>query len=152
MAALSIVAMAGCAGRDTQGSPPASASTHSGGPAAASALQSGRGVLYGQVLRPPGLDPRSGAYLPAGKPTSLPGPPVPVNGDEVEVQNEQGQTVAAAVTGPGDSTTGRPAGSFTISLPPGEYRIVEGICGISQRFSVASGSATHVTLMIKNAC
>lgn len=44
------------------------------------------------------------------------------------------------------------SGKLRARLPPGEYQIVEGICGISQRFSIASGSATHVTLMIKSGC
>jgi hypothetical protein len=95
-----------------------------------------RGAVHGQVLRPPGLDPRSGA--------SNSGTPVPVNGDPVQVHNLGGQVIAAAVTKSG--------GLFSIVLPPGEYRVVEGICGVGKWVSVRSGSSTHIILTIPSAC
>ena len=94
------------------------------------------GAVHGQVLRPPGLDPRSGA--------SNSSTPVPVNGDPVQVHDLGGQVVTTTMT--------RSGGLFNVVLPPGEYRIVEGICGVGKKVSVRSGSATHIILTIPNAC
>jgi hypothetical protein len=67
-----------------------------------------------------------------------------VNGDPVQVHDLGGQVVATAVTKSG--------GLFNIVLPPGEYRIVEGICGVGKKFSVRSGSSTHIILTIPSGC
>lgn len=93
------------------------------------------GVLHGQVVRPPGVDPRSGRRS---------GPAVPVNGDPVQVHDLRGRVVTGAVTKSG--------GFFSIALPPGQYRIVEDICGVSKEVTIRSGSATHVILKIPKAC
>lgn len=94
-----------------------------------------RGVIAGQVVRPPGTDPRSGTTS-----TS----PVPVNGDPIDVHGPAGKVIATVVTKPG--------GLFSVALPAGEYRLVEGICGVSTRVSVKSGSTTHLTIQIPNTC
>ena len=69
---------------------------------------------------------------------------MPVNGDPVQVHDLQGQVVAAVVSKPG--------GFFTVTLPPGEYRIVEGICGVGEPVNVRSGSSIHMILTIPSAC
>lgn len=93
-----------------------------------------QGILRGQVLRPPGRDPRSGSG----------GSHVPVNGDPIQIHDMHGQIVTSVVT--------KSAGLFSIALPPGEYRIVEGICGVSKHVNIRSGLSTHVILTIPNAC
>lgn len=87
------------------------------------------------MLRPPGIDPRSG-----GGSSS----PVPVNADPVEAHDLQGRIAGKAVTAP--------PGRFGMTLAPGTYRIVEGICGLSRRITVRGGATTPVTLTIPNAC
>jgi hypothetical protein len=94
-----------------------------------------RGVVHGQVVRRPGLDPRSGSGS---------GSLVPVNGDPVEVRDLRGRVVAAIVTNSG--------GFFSIAIPPGEYRVVEDICGVSKQINIRNGLAIHVILTIPNAC
>ena len=56
----------------------------------------------------------------------------------------RGQVITPVVT--------ESAGLFSIALPPGEYRIVEGICGVSKHANIRSGLSTHVILTIPNAC
>jgi hypothetical protein len=102
----------------------------------ASARPSATGVVEGRVLRPPGIDPRSG-----GAPR---GTPVPVNGDPVEAHDPRGRTAAKAVTAA--------RGRFRMTLPPGTYRIVEDVCGVSKRVTVHGGATAPVTLTIPNAC
>jgi hypothetical protein len=111
-----------------------------------SAHRPAAGILRGQVVRPPGRDPRSGAQDadPDSACSAKGGWYVPVNGDEVEVRDMLGQVIASAVT--------RSGGLFSIALPPGEYRIVEGICGVSKHVNIRSGLPTHVILTIPNAC
>jgi len=72
------------------------------------------------------------------------GPDVPVNGDPVEIHDMRGQVITSVVS--------QSAGFFSIALPPGEYRIVEGICGVSKHVNIRSGLSTHVILKIPNAC
>ncbi len=103
-----------------------------------------RGILRGQVLRPPGWDPRSGAKSGAGDARAGGGSYVPVTGDPVEIHDMRGQVITSVVTESG--------GLFSIALPPGEYRIVEGICGVSKHVNIRSGLSTHVILTIPNAC
>lgn len=67
-----------------------------------------------------------------------------MNGDPVEIQDMHGQVITSVVTKSG--------GLFRVALPPGEYRIVEGICGVSKHVSIRSGLSTYVTLTIPNAC
>src|SRR5256885_17270285 len=93
------------------------------------------GAVAGRVLRPPGIDPRSGNRARA---------PVPVNGDPVEAHDPHGRIAAKAVTAA--------RGRFEMTLRPGTYRIVEGICGVSKRIAVRGGATTPVTLTIPNAC
>lgn len=101
-----------------------------GGPAH---RQAGR--VAGRVLRPPGTDPRSGNGAKA---------PVPVNGDPVEAHELRGRIAGKAVTAA--------RGRFAMTLRPGTYRIVEGICGVSKRIAVRGGATTPVTLTVPNAC
>lgn len=100
------------------------------------------GVVEGRVLRPPGRDPRSGAA--GGTPGPLSEAKVPVNGDPVEAHDARGHIVGRAVT--------VPRGRFRMTLAPGTYRIIEGICGVSKRVAVHGGTTTPVTLAIPNAC
>lgn len=72
------------------------------------------------------------------------GPDVPVNGDPVEIHDMRGQVITSVVT--------QSAGFFSIALPPGGYRIVEGICGVSKHVNIRSGFSTYVILKIPNAC
>jgi hypothetical protein len=102
-----------------------------------------RGILRGQVLRPPGWDPRSGAR-PGSPRSGSGGSYVPVNGDPVYIHDMQGQVITSVVTKSG--------GLFSTALPPGEYRVVEGICGVSKHVNIRSGLSTHVSLTIPNAC
>jgi hypothetical protein len=95
------------------------------------------GSVYGRVIRPPGLDPRSGA---AGACDIA----VPVSGDPIAAHSPGGRTLATAVSDR--------AGSFTLSLPPGRYTIVEGICGVSQPVEVRSHITSSLTLTIPNSC
>jgi hypothetical protein len=91
--------------------------------------------VEGRVLRPPGIDPRSGTGAKA---------PVPVNGDPVEAHDPRGHIAGKAVTAA--------RGRFAMTLRPGTYRIIEGICGVSKRIVVRDGTTTRVTLTIPNAC
>jgi hypothetical protein len=93
------------------------------------------GHIAGQVMRGAGLDPRSGAAS---------GALVPVSGDPVTAQNEQGRIVAQAVSARD--------GSFTMNVPPGAYTVVEGICATKQQVDVRSQAVTQVTLQIPNSC
>lgn len=95
-----------------------------------------RGVVRGQVVRPPGSDPRSGG--------SSGSTPVPVNGDPVQALDLGGRVIATVAT--------RSGGYFSIALSPGEYRITEGTCGVSKQVNVRSGSSTYLVLTIPNAC
>ncbi len=104
-----------------------------------------RGILRGQVLRPPGRDPRSGSGPPGRERRSGSGGScVPVTGDPLQIHDMRGQVIASVVTKSG--------GLFSIALPPGEYQIVEGICGVSKDVNVRSGLSTRVILSIPNAC
>lgn len=105
-------------------------------PSPSSESQQARGVVRGQVVRPPGSDPRSG-----GNSGST---PVPVNGDPVQAYDLGGRVIATAVTQSG--------GYFSIALPPGGYQITEGTCGVSKQVNVKSGSSTYLVLTIPNAC
>ncbi|MER5637937.1 carboxypeptidase-like regulatory domain-containing protein [Kitasatospora sp. NPDC002227] len=126
-AALAGVSLAGCT------------SPHGGGSAA-------RGELHGQVLRPAGRDPRSGGMHPGGSPGTLcRGPGVtPVAGDPVEARDLRGRAVASTATGPD--------GSFSFSLLPGSYRVVESILGIGANAEVRAGGSTSVTLTVPSDC
>lgn len=93
-----------------------------------------QGSVHGRVIRPPGLDPRSGGG----------GGAVPVSGDPIAARSPEGRTLATAVS---DRD-----GSFLLSLPPGRYTIVEGICRVSQAAEVRSHSTSSLTLTIPNAC
>jgi hypothetical protein len=120
--------MAGCGGggQNNTGKPATTS------PATSTSTPSG--TVRGQVMRPPGPDPRSGG---------TPGP-VPVNGDPVHANDPNGHVVATTVTAPG--------GQFELTLPPGTYQIIEDTCGVSQQVEIRSGTATPVTLMITNNC
>lgn len=96
-------------------------------------------------MRRPGLDPRSAAAVKPGTPISFRGPLVPVNGDEVDVHDARGRAVAIVFSK-------KPDGTFRFTLPPGTYRVVDGICDVGRRVSVASGTSTHLILKIPNAC
>src|SRR5260370_13147850 len=93
------------------------------------------GHIAGQVMRGAGLDPRSGAAS---------GALVPVSGDPVTAQNEQGRVVAQAVSARD--------GSFTMNVPPGSYTVVEGICATKQQVDVPSQTVTPLTLLIPTSC
>jgi len=108
-----------------------------GGPLPSGTSSAPPGVVRGQVVRPPGGDPRSGNV--GGSGTA-----VPVNGDYIEASDERAQVVATAVTAIG--------GSFELVLAPGTYRITEGICGVSQKVEVRSQVVTPLVLSIPNAC
>lgn len=93
------------------------------------------GTLHGQVLRPPGRDPRSGG----GSAT-----PVPVNGDSIEIRDGSGTVVATAVTGQD--------GAFRMTLAPGDYRVVEGICAAGEQVRITSDTTTRVVLTLPHNC
>ncbi|HEV8558149.1 MAG TPA: hypothetical protein VGR06_17385 [Actinophytocola sp.] len=90
--------------------------------------------MRGQVVRPPGPDPRSGGT----------GTPVPMSGDPVHATDLGGHMVATTATAPG--------GQFELTLPPGTYRITEDICGAAQQVEIRSGTTTSLTLTVANAC
>ncbi|GDY33379.1 hypothetical protein GTS_50120 [Gandjariella thermophila] len=93
-----------------------------------------QGSLRGQVVRPPGRDPRSGIVAAN----------VPVSGDPIVVRDGAGDTVASAVTGQD--------GSFQVRLAPGGYLVVESICKVSRQVSIRRGAISSVTLTIPNVC
>ena len=101
----------------------------------ASASAQPEGQIAGQVMRGAGVDPRSGAAS---------GALVPVAGDPVTAQNEQGRIVAHAVSARD--------GSFTMNVPPGAYTVVEEICGTKQQVDVRSEATATVTLQVPNSC
>jgi hypothetical protein len=117
--------MAGCGAPGDTGKPPVTSTSAS----------ISHGVVRGQVLRPPGADPRSG---------SAPTSPVPVNGDPVRARQGNGVVVASTVSGQG--------GHFELTLPPGTYRIGEDTCGTYQEVDVHAGTITPLTLVIPNDC
>jgi hypothetical protein len=92
------------------------------------------GVVRGQVLRPPGPDPRSGGDTKT----------VPVNGDPVHANDSTGNVVASTVTGPD--------GHFEFTLAPGTYLLTEDTCGVSQQVDIRGGQTTSLNLAITNAC
>ena len=102
-------------------------------PSATQPIES-NGRVQGWIMRAPGLDPRSGGG----------GRQVPVSGDPITAREMNGATAATAVSAQD--------GSFTIVLPPGEYAISEGICGITNQIEVRSHATTRITLTIPNAC
>jgi hypothetical protein len=117
--------MAGCGTPGDTGKPPTT-------PISA---RPSNGVVRGQVLRPPGPDPRSGSA-----PTSQ----VPVNGDPVSARHGNGPVVASTVSDQG--------GRFELTLPPGTYRIGEDTCGTYQDVDIREGGITPLTLVIPNDC
>lgn len=92
------------------------------------------GTVQGQIVRPPGPDPRSGKI----------GTTVPVSGDPVHAKDSSGKEVASAVSGPD--------GRFELTLPPGTYVIGEDTCGVSQKIEIQGGATTSVRLAVANAC
>jgi hypothetical protein len=119
--------LAGC------GAPAGSNPTNTDKPTAASTTAP-RGTVQGQILRPPGPDPRSGKV----------GTTVPVSGDPVHAKDSNGNVVASAVSGPD--------GHFKLTLPPGSYEIGEDTCGVSQKIEIQGGATTSVRLSLTNAC
>lgn len=115
---------------------PATPAQEPNAPSPADKPRLARGVVHGQIVRPPGSDPRSGGGNNSGV--------VPVNGDPVQAHDLTGRVIGVAVTKSG--------GYFSIALPPGEYRLIEGTCGVTKRIHVQSGSSTYVTMTIPNAC
>ncbi|MGW7002330.1 hypothetical protein ACWGCW_05755 [Streptomyces sp. NPDC054933] len=95
------------------------------------------GVVRGQIVRPPGRDPRSGNNADAAA-------PVPVSGDTVRVYDPEGRTVATAVSAVG--------GQFEFVLSPGAYRVTEDICGVSRQVEVRSREITSLILAIPRTC
>jgi hypothetical protein len=123
--------MAGCGGSAGDGQNPPDKPATSTPPTSATTPV---GVVRGQVLRPPGPDPRSGGDTKT----------VPVNGDPVHANDSTGKVVANTVTGPD--------GHFELTLPPGIYSITEDTCGVSQQVEIRSGTTTSLNLAITNAC
>lgn len=123
--------MAGC-GKPASGGP--SNPDKSGTSPTSTSMSTASGMVRGQVLRPPGPDPRSGKV----------GTTVPVSGDPVRAKDSRGQVVATAVT--------TQDGHFELTLPPGTYQISEDTCGISQQIEIRSGATAWVNLSITNAC
>jgi hypothetical protein len=93
------------------------------------------GLVRGQVVRPPGSDPRSG---------NAAGGSVPVNGDPIHAYDQHRRVVATAVSASG--------GFFEFVLRPGVYRIAEDICGASQQVEVRSRARTSLILTIPDGC
>jgi hypothetical protein len=91
-------------------------------------------TVRGQVLRPPGPDPRSGGATGS----------VPVNGDPVHAADPSGRVVATTVTASD--------GHFELTLPPGTYQITEDTCGTSQQLEIRSATTTSLNISISNAC
>jgi hypothetical protein len=86
------------------------------------------GVVRGQVLRPPGQDPRSGRRTEA----------VPLAGDPVYASDLNGSVVARTVTDSG--------GKFTLVLPTGIHRVTEDTCGASSQVGIRGGATRSLTL------
>lgn len=99
------------------------------------------GILHGQVLRPAGLDPRSGSAAPPGP---FPGPSVPVGSDPLQAYDQNGRTIATAASEQG--------GYFHFVLLPGTYWITEDICRVGRQVEIRGGATASMTLMIRNAC
>lgn len=93
------------------------------------------GQIHGQVIRGPGVDPRSGGAAIT---------PVPVSGDPVEVHDVHGVVVSKAVSAQD--------GTFVIKISAGTYTVVESICAIKKQVEVRSQAVTELTLNIPNSC
>jgi len=87
-------------------------------------------------VRPEGLDPRSGG---GGQPAD-----VAVSGDSIVARDSSGRVAGTAVSAAD--------GSFTIRLPAGTYRVVEGICAVGRSIEIPASAVIDVTLSVPNAC
>jgi hypothetical protein len=94
------------------------------------------GAIRGRIVRPQGLDPRSGA---AGELAD-----VGVSGDSIVARDGAGRVAGTAVSAVD--------GSFTIRLPAGTYRVVEGICAVGRSVEIPASAVIDVTLSVPNAC
>jgi hypothetical protein len=112
--------------------PAAPAASSRAGPGSA-----GPGAIHGRIVRPEGLDPRSGSG--GDQPTD-----VGVSGDTVVARDGAGQ-VAGSATSASD-------GSFTIRLPAGMYRVVEGICGVGRSVEIPAAGMVELMISVPNAC
>jgi len=86
-------------------------------------------------VRPEGPDPRSGGGQVAD---------IGVSGDSIVARDGAGRTAGSA--------TSAADGSFTIRLPAGTYRVVEGICSVGRTIEVSASAVIEVTFSVPNAC
>ena len=87
-------------------------------------------------MRPEGSDPRSGGD---GEPAD-----VGVSGDSIVARDGAGRIAGSAISASD--------GSFTIRLPAGTYRVVEGICAVGRSIEIPASAVIDVTLRVPNAC